>query len=105
MGYTRDEVAAAPGPGSPWEPATPPVFRLVVLLDGGVAGFWRRSSKRDRVIVEVALLEPFGGPAVAALEAEAARYGAFLGLPAEVRIAAVAAPSGVTRRRPWPAAL
>ena len=33
-------------PGSPWAPATPPVFRLVVLLDGGVAGFWRRRPKR-----------------------------------------------------------
>ena len=40
------------------------------------------------MIVEVAPLEPFSGPAVAALEAEAARYGAFLGLPAEVRVGA-----------------
>jgi hypothetical protein len=87
MGYTETKSLLA-RPGSPWEPATPPVFRLVVLLDGGVAGFWRRSTKRDRVIVEVAPLEPFSGPAVAALEAEAARYGAFLGLPAEVRTAA-----------------
>jgi hypothetical protein len=31
-------------------------------------------------------MEPFAGPAAAALEAEASRYGAFLGLPAEVRI-------------------
>ena len=85
MGYTETKSLLA-RPGSPWEPATPPVFRLVVLLDGGVAGFWRRSAKRDRVIVEVAPLEPFSGPAVTALEAEAARYGAFLGLPAEVRI-------------------
>ena len=87
MGYTETKSLLA-RPGSPWEPATPPVFRLVVLLDGGVAGFWRRSTKRDRVIVEVAPLEPFSGPAVAALEAEAAHYGAFLGLPVEVRIAA-----------------
>ena len=49
------------------------------------------------MIVEVALLEPFGGPAVAALEAEAARYGAFLGLPAEVRIVESPRRSGVTR--------
>ena len=87
MGYTETKPLLA-RPGSSWEPATPPVFRLVVLLDGGVAGFWRRSLKRDRVIVEVAPLERLSDPAVAALEAEAARYGAFLGLPAQVGIGA-----------------
>jgi hypothetical protein len=87
MGYTETKPLLA-RPGSPWEPATPPVFRLVVLLDGGVAGFWRRNLKRDRVIVEVAPLERLSEAAVAALEAEVARYGAFLGLPAQVLIGA-----------------
>jgi hypothetical protein len=85
MGYTETKPLLA-RPGSPWQPATPPVFRLVVLLDGGVAGFWRPRPKKDRVSIEVAPMEPFAGPAAAALEAEASRYGAFLGLPAEVRI-------------------
>jgi hypothetical protein len=92
MGFAETKPLLA-RPGSPWEPATPPVFRLVVLLDGGVAGFWRPSTKRDRVIVEVAPLEPFGGPAAAALEAAAVRYGAFVGLPAEVRM--VGGPRGL----------
>jgi hypothetical protein len=87
MGYTQTKRLLA-RPGSPWEPATPPVFRLVVLLDGGVAGFWRRTVAKDRVVVEVALLEPFGAAEMAALAAEAARYGAFLGLPAELVTAA-----------------
>lgn len=87
MGYSETKSLLA-RPGSPWEPATPPVFRLVVLLDGGVAGFWRPSRKSDRVIVEASLMEAFDDAAVAALEAEAARYGAFLGLPADVRIVA-----------------
>jgi hypothetical protein len=85
MGYSETKPLLA-RPGSPWQPATPPVFRLVVLLDGGVAGFWRPRPKKDRVSIEVAPMEPFAGPAAAALEAEASRYGAFLGLPAEVRI-------------------
>ncbi len=93
MGYAETKPLLA-RPGSTWEPATPPVFRLVVLLDGGVAGFWRRRLKRDRVILEVELLEPFSGPAVAALEAEAARYGAFVGLPADVRIVESSRPAG-----------
>jgi len=87
MGYSETKSLLA-RPGSPWEPATPPVFRLVVLLDGGVAGFWRPRPKSDRVTVDISLMEAFGDPAVAALEAEAARYGAFLGLPADVRIVA-----------------
>ena len=85
MGYSETKWLLA-RPGSPWEPATPPVFRLVVLLDGGVAGFWRPSPKSDRVIVEISLMEALGDRSLAALEAEAARYGAFLGLPADVRI-------------------
>ena len=72
--------------GSPWDPATPPVFRLVVLLDGGVVGFWRRTLEKHRVIVEAELLERFDDLQLRALEAEAARYGAFLGLESVVRI-------------------
>jgi hypothetical protein len=86
MGYSETKPLLA-RPGSPWEPTTPPVFRLIVLLDGGVAGFWRPRPKSDRVIVEISLMEPFGDAPLAALEAEAARYGAFAGLPAEVRLA------------------
>ncbi|MGE5228774.1 MAG: winged helix DNA-binding domain-containing protein [Deltaproteobacteria bacterium] len=85
MGYSETKPLLA-RPGSPWVPATPPVFRLVVLLDGGVAGFWRPRPQRHGVTIEVAPMEAFGGAAVAALEAEAARYGAFLGLPAETRM-------------------
>ena len=92
MGYSETKSLLA-RPGSPWEPATPPVFRLVVLLDGGVAGFWRPSPKIDRVTVDISLMEAFGDPAVAALEAEAARYGAFLGLPADMRIVAPPRPA------------
>jgi hypothetical protein len=87
MGYTETKPLLA-RPGSPWRPATPPVFRLVVLLDGGVAGYWRPRPKRDRVLIEVAPMEAFSGAAMAALDKEAARYGAFLGLQAEVRMAA-----------------
>jgi hypothetical protein len=85
MGYSETKPLLA-RPDSSWKPATPPVFRLVVLLDGGVAGYWRPRPKGDRVIVEVAPMEAFGGAAIAALDEEAARYGAFLGLHAEVRM-------------------
>ena len=81
MGYTETKHVLA-RPGTAWAPATPPVFALVVLLDGRVAGFWKRTVKRDEVVVEAALLEPFDAAQVRALEDEAARYGEFLGLAA-----------------------
>jgi len=60
------------------------------VVDGRVAGFWKRTVKRDQVVVEAALLLPFDVAQMRALEDEAARYGAFLGLRATV----VLAPAG-----------
>ena len=90
MGYSETKPLLA-RPGSSWEPATPPVFTLVILLDGGLAGFWRRTVKKDRVVVEAAPLEPFDEAQTLALRAEASRYGEFLGLPATVTFAPASA--------------
>jgi hypothetical protein len=87
-------------PGSSWVIATPPVGRLVVLLDGRVAGFWRRTLRRDEVVVEPELLDPFGEAQLGALEAEAARYAAFLGLRPVVRL--VDRPSSARPRKEDP---
>ena len=79
MGYSETKHVLA-RPASGWAPATPPVFRLVVLLNGRVAGFWRRTVARDSVRIDVSLLAAFSAPQLSALEAEAGRrYGAFLG--------------------------
>ncbi len=83
MGYSETKHVLA-RPGSSWSPATPPVFALVVLLDGRVAGFWKRTLTKGTVTVTVALLESFDDEQKAALEAEAARYGEFLGANARV---------------------
>ncbi len=84
MGYTETKRVIAP-PSADWSPADRPVANLVILLDGRVAGYWRRSIRRDEAVVEVTLLEPLDDAQTAALEAEAARYGEFLGLRAVVR--------------------
>lgn len=86
MGYSATKHVLA-RPGSLWTPSTPPVFSLVVLLDGRVAGWWRRTPKKGSVSVEVSLLEPLDADGVRALEAEAGRYGAYLDLPVTVVIA------------------
>ena len=87
MGYTETKGVLA-RPGTRWVPATPPVFALVVLRDGRVAGFWKRTLRRHEVLVEAALLEPFDDAQTRKLEQEAARYGAFIGLDARVVLTA-----------------
>jgi hypothetical protein len=54
-------------------------FNGVVVLDGRVAGDWRRKITRDRVVIEVELLHPFRGAAADALQAAADAHGTFLG--------------------------
>jgi len=63
---------------------TRPVFNGVAILDGQVAGHWKRTVSGGAVGFEVALYEPFDGAQARALQAAADRYGEFLGLPATV---------------------
>ena len=60
------------------------VFKPTLVVDGEVAGTWRRVQKREHVVVEVS---PFGELSTRRwreVEAAAADYGVFLGTEAEV---------------------
>lgn len=57
-----------------------------VVLDGRVAGTWKRTVARDRVSVRARLFRNAGATAVRALEAAAEAYGRFLGVAAECSI-------------------
>ena len=96
MGYSETKGLLA-RPGSSWVAATPPVGRLVILLDGRVGGFWRRTLEKARVLVEAELMDDWSARARVALEAEVARYAAFLGLRPELRL--VDHPSAARSRR------
>jgi hypothetical protein len=63
----------------------PPMLHEVII-DGQLAGWWRRVPKRDAVVVEVAPLREFSQAEVAAIEAAAQRYGTFLGAPVSVSL-------------------
>ncbi|MFC8040476.1 winged helix DNA-binding domain-containing protein [Paenarthrobacter sp. NPDC057355] len=52
----------------------------VVLLDGSLAGWWRHSFKGGVCELDVRMTRPATKEEQAALEAEAARYGRFLGM-------------------------
>jgi hypothetical protein len=56
----------------------------VAVLDGQIAGHWKRTVSKRSLRFDVALYRPFKGARAAALERAADAHGAFLGLPAEV---------------------
>ena len=60
------------------------IFHAPFLIDGHVAGHWRRLLKKKRVIIEMTAFRPLSDPERDALAGEADRFGAFVGLPAEM---------------------
>lgn len=57
----------------------------LVLVDGKIAGAWRRTLAKDEVRIEVRLTRDPGRTARHALDAEAERYGRFVGRHATLR--------------------
>jgi len=60
------------------------IFHQPILVDGRVAGAWLRELKADTVILRPTLFQRLTGAERNALGAAAERYGAFLGLRAEL---------------------
>jgi hypothetical protein len=60
------------------------VFRPVVVVNGGVKGIWKRTIKKDRVVVETELFCKLGKTTLGKIEEEAAKYGRFLGREVEI---------------------
>jgi hypothetical protein len=61
-------------------------FTGAVVLDTQVVGHWRRTIRKHALGIEVALYASLSTEQTQALQAEADRHGAFLGLPAELVI-------------------
>ncbi len=60
------------------------IFHAPFLIDGHVAGYWKRALKKDRVIIEVTPFRPLSDAERGAVADAADRFGAFVGLPAEM---------------------
>jgi hypothetical protein len=58
----------------------------LVVVDGQLAGNWRRTIGRTAVAIEVVPLRPLSGAERDGLAASAAAYGSFLGVPARLTI-------------------
>jgi len=60
------------------------MFMATVVIDGRISGLWRRVIKRDRVEITVRPMRPFAAKENAAIAEAAERYGAYLGVRAEL---------------------
>jgi DNA glycosylase AlkZ-like len=70
-----------------------------VLVDGYVAGTWRRQQKKGRLVIEVQPFEPLPDKALPALEAEADDIGRFLATDTELQVAALGSRRAPPRTR------
>jgi hypothetical protein len=84
VGYSESKYVLDSSGGARSLPLDRIPFNHAVVLDGQVAGHWKRTLRSDAVTIEAALYEPFADPEARALQAAADRHGAFLGLPATV---------------------
>lgn len=89
MGYSETRGVIDADGMAGWAAADRSLYVGVVTLDGRLAGHWKRTVERGRVLIDVQLGRPFDEAARAALRTEADRHGRFLGLPAEVAVSDV----------------
>jgi hypothetical protein len=62
------------------------LFNHTIIIDGQVVGTWKRTLKKDAVIIDATPFASLGTAGAHALESVAARYGRFMELPAVLRI-------------------
>ena len=60
------------------------VFRPVVAVNGQVKGIWKRTIKKDRVVVETELFCKLGKTTLDKIEEAAAKFGRFIGKEVEI---------------------
>ena len=64
-----------------------PLFNHTIVVDGQVVGTWTRSVTTRMVAIEATLFTPLNDAARRALVEAAGRYGAFINLPVQLRLA------------------
>ena len=81
LGYTNRSASLDPIHAKIIQPGGNGVFSATIVIDGQVAGTWKRTFKKGAVVVEVDPFRPLTHLERDAFSAAAQRYGAFLGLP------------------------
>jgi hypothetical protein len=62
------------------------LFNHTIVLDGRVVGTWKRTLKKDAVMLTPSLFTPLNEAETRALAESASRYGAYLGLPVKIDV-------------------
>jgi len=84
MGYLETRSVVDMDGAAAWVRTERAIYVGVVLLDGQVAGHWKRTVTDASVHIDVQLRLPFDAAQTDALQAAANRHGAYLGMPASV---------------------
>ncbi len=85
LGYKDRSAAIAPDLTRKVVPGVNGVFQPTVLVDGQVAGVWRRQQARSAAGLTVELFSPLSGVVRRRLEQAAQRYASYLGVPVLLR--------------------
>jgi hypothetical protein len=87
MGYTESrrllDVAGLIAMAQPVQGAR---FDHPLIVDGQVAGYWRRVTSAKQQVIELLLLRTLTGPEKDAVQSAAERYAAFTGMPATLKV-------------------
>jgi hypothetical protein len=87
VGYSESKHLLMP-PEVPASPLATPSYNGVVILDGRVAGLWKRTIGTKSVSIEARLHTALDNEAATSFEDAVQRHGAFLGLDARASIVA-----------------
>jgi hypothetical protein len=60
------------------------LFKPIIVVNGRVAGTWKRTIKKDKVIVETIIFNPADRIPVRSIEKAANKFGEFLGSKVEL---------------------
>ena len=81
VGYTDRSAVFDASRTNKLDPRGNVLFSHTIVIDGRVTGIWKRTMKKDAVIITPSLLTPLNEAETHALVAAANRYGTFLDLP------------------------
>jgi hypothetical protein len=78
VGYTDRSAVFDASHTNKLDPRGNILFSHTIVMDGRVVGTWKRTIKKDAVIITPSLLTPLNDAETRAFAASANRYGAFL---------------------------
>jgi Winged helix DNA-binding domain len=85
ISYT-DRHAALPMENFSMSVSSNGIFRPIIVVNGQVTGIWKRTIKKDKVLVETAFFQSPGNTTIPLIEKAARQYGQFLDMETEIKL-------------------